>query len=82
MRMKRLTLSKEQKDQAIADIKEFFLSERDEEIGDLAAILLLDFFTEKLASTYYNLGIADAKAMLSEKLDDLHGLEIWRLRKE
>lgn len=78
MKMKRLTLSKEQKDQAIADIKEFFLNQRDEEIGDLQATLFLDLFTDKLAPVFYNLGINDAKAMLAEKLEDLHGLEIWR----
>lgn len=76
--MKRLTLSKEQKDQAIADIKDFFLEQRDEEIGDLQATLFLDLFIEKLAPTFYNLGVNDAKAMINGKLEDLHGLEIWR----
>jgi len=78
MKMKRLSLTKEQKVQAAVDIKEFFLAQRDEEIGDLPATLLLEFFVDKLAPTFYNLGINDAKAMLSEKLEDLHGLEIWR----
>lgn len=78
MKMKRLTLSKEQREQAVSDLKEFFLNQRDEEIGDLQATLFLDFFTEKLAPIFYNLGLNDAKAMLEEKLEDLHGLEIWR----
>lgn len=74
----RLKLTQEQKAQMITDIKEQFLTHRDEELGDLGATLLLDFFTEKLAPTYYNLGILDAKAMLLQRLEDLHGLELWQ----
>lgn len=74
----KLTLPQEQRTQIVEAIKEYHLNQREEEIGDLSAILLLDFFTEKLAPTYYNLGINDAKAMLLQKLEDLHGLEIWQ----
>ena len=61
----------------LTEIKQYYLRERDEEIGDLYAALLLDFFAAKLAPIFYNLGINDAKAMLLDKLEDLHGLEIW-----
>ncbi len=73
----RFNLAKEEKEQIIADIKGFFLKQRDEEIGDLGAMLLLDFITEKLAPFFYNRGINVAKAMLAQKLEDLHELEIW-----
>ncbi|HBI55546.1 MAG: DUF2164 domain-containing protein [Eubacteriales bacterium] len=73
----RFNLAKEEKEQIIADIKGFFLKQRDEEIGDLGAMLLLDFITEKLAPFFYNRGINAAKAMLAQKLEDLHELEIW-----
>ncbi len=33
----------------IEDIQVFFREERDEDIGDLAAMLVLDFFTENMA---------------------------------
>ena len=72
----RIQLSKEKKDFLIAGIKEFFLNEREEAIGDLAAILVLDFFLEKLAPVVYNQGIQDCVGMLKEKLEDLEGLEI------
>lgn len=72
----RIQLSKEKRDFLIASIKEFFRNEREEEIGDLAAILLLDFFMEKLAPAVYNQGIQDCVALFKEKLDDLEGLEI------
>lgn len=72
----RFKLSKEQKEQMVLLIKEYFLKERDEEIGDLAAILFLDYLIEKLAPFFYNLGIQDCMALMKEKLDDLYGLEI------
>ena len=73
---KKLILEKEFKDKAIEDIKKFFWNERDEEIGDLAAILLLDFFADKLAPVFYNHGIKDAISFLNETTEDMYGLEI------
>jgi len=74
----RLKLPKEHREQALTEIKQYFFQQRDEEIGDLSALLLLDFFEEKLAPLYYNLAINDAKALLLERIEDLHGLEILR----
>jgi len=62
----------------VSEIKQYFIEQRDEEIGELGSALLLDFFAEKVAPVYYNLGVNDAKAMLLQKLEDLHGLEIWQ----
>ena len=74
----KLKLQKEQRDMLIANIRNYFLEERDEEIGDLSATLVLDFFITQLGPTLYNRGVNDAKALLTEKLEDLHGLEIWQ----
>jgi uncharacterized protein (DUF2164 family) len=60
----------------IAAIKGYFLEQRDDEIGDLGAILLLDFITDKLAPTFFNRGIHAAQAMLAQKVEDLHELEL------
>ena len=73
---KKLELEKEFKDKAIEEVKKFFWNERDEEIGDLAAIIILDFITEKLAPNFYNHGIKDAIAFLNETTEDMYGLEI------
>lgn len=72
--MQRVELSKQQKKSAIQEIKEYFAKERDEEIGDLAAEILLDFFAEKIGPYYYNKAISDVQKYMSEKVDDLFGL--------
>ncbi len=61
----------------VEELKEYFLVERDEEIGDLAATLLLDFFCEKVGPTLYNRGVQDSQAFFADKLEELSGLEIW-----
>jgi uncharacterized protein (DUF2164 family) len=70
----KIKLSKEQKQELIAKIKDYFLSERDEELGDLGAGILLDFILEKIAPVIYNQGIADAYKYLNDKLPDLFDL--------
>jgi len=71
-----LELQKEIRVKMIKKIEKFFLNERDEEIGELAAILLLDFITENLAKEFYNKGIHDCMAQLSVNVEDLKGLEL------
>ena len=44
----------------ISEIQYFFLRERDEEIGELAAGTILDFFAEQIGPTLYNAGVRDA----------------------
>jgi len=68
-------IDKEKRKMMQEKIKKFFLNERDEEIGDLAAILILDFIIENLAPNFYNLGIRDCIAQISQNVEDLFGLE-------
>lgn len=68
-------LSEQQKQKAIKAIKDFFEVERGESIGDLAAMLILDFFCETLGAIFYNLGIEEAGKFIGDKLEDLYGLE-------
>lgn len=68
-------LNAEQKQEGIDAIRLFFAEERDEDIGQLAALLLLDFIAEKFGAYFYNLGISDAKYFLQEKIEDLYSLE-------
>jgi uncharacterized protein (DUF2164 family) len=70
-----VNFSQELKKQAIDDIKRYFLESREEEIGQLAAELLLDFMIEKVGAVIYNQAIRDAHTFMSEKVEDLYALE-------
>ena len=45
----------------------------EQEIGELKAGLLLDYFLEELGPTVYNRAIADAQTRMEQRLADLTG---------
>ena len=59
----------------VSEIKKYFLKEREEEIGDLAAGLLLNFITERIAPEFYNKGVNDAYGYMSERLEEMLGIQ-------
>ncbi len=71
----KIKLSKEKKEYMISAIQEFFLTERDEELGELAAMLILDFVIDKLANEFYNQGVFDSYRYMNEKVEDLLGIQ-------
>lgn len=72
-------LSKKEHGLLLEKIKSFFLDERDEEIGDLAADLYLNFIKQEIAAVFYNKGLQDAKQKVEENFarltDDIECLE-------
>lgn len=72
----KIELNKEKQQVMIHDIKIFFENERNEDIGDLAASIVLDFFMEKLAPEIYNQGVQDSCQYMMKKVEDL--LEIQK----
>lgn len=72
----RMRLSKEKKAEMAAALKGYFLSEREEEIGDLAANLLLDFISRELGPAFYNQGVADANRYMQERVEDMLNLQL------
>ncbi|ASN04631.1 DUF2164 domain-containing protein [Virgibacillus necropolis] len=68
-------LTKEQKDDMAGLIKGYFEKERGEDIGNLASLLIVDFFIEELAPLFYNIGVEDCHAYMSSKLDDLFEIQ-------
>jgi uncharacterized protein (DUF2164 family) len=68
-------LSKEKKEHMVSEIKTYFFKERNEEIGDLASALLLEFFIEKLAPEFFNQGVAESHKYMSKQLDDVFSLQ-------
>lgn len=70
-----IKLSKEKREAMILEIKSYFENERDEELGDLASGLILDFIIEKIAPEFYNQGIYDAYAYMNDRIEDVLGLQ-------
>jgi len=68
-------LESAKKKQLVDEIKAYFSSERNEDIGDLAAELILDFIMAKIAPAIYNQAVSDCFKYFSEKLDDMFELQ-------
>lgn len=71
----KIKLSKEKRQYMISSIKTYFIKERDENLGDLAAGIILDFFIEKLAPEFYNHGVYDSYKYMSDRIEDLLGIQ-------
>jgi uncharacterized protein (DUF2164 family) len=63
-----INISKENKKEIISAIQTYFYEEREDEIGDLAAELLLDFFLEQIGPHFYNQGVHDTKEMVMDRM--------------
>jgi uncharacterized protein (DUF2164 family) len=68
---KTIKVTKEQRDEMIAAIKHYFLKNREEEIGELQAGLMLDFILEELAPEFYNQGVSDSYIYMKDTIEDL-----------
>lgn len=71
----KIELNKEKKDEMIRLIRDYFLKERDEDLGDLAAELILDFFVENIAPEFYNQGVYDSYVFIKDKAEDLFAIQ-------
>lgn len=67
-----LTLSKEERSDAIEKLTEYLDKNLDIELGNLQGELLLDFLSEKIGIYYYNQGVSDSIKMMNEKVEDLY----------
>jgi uncharacterized protein (DUF2164 family) len=56
---------------AIASIRRYFADELDQDIGDLKAGLVFDYFVTEHGPAIYNQAIADARAFFEERTTDL-----------
>jgi uncharacterized protein (DUF2164 family) len=68
-----LTLTDDATKQSIASIKRYFDEALDQDIGDLKAALVLEFFLKEIAPSVYNSAIADAQTFLRDRVADLDG---------
>lgn len=54
--------------QALQSIQRYFSINMDDDIGDLATSLLLDFFIEEIGPAIYNQGVADVQERLQARV--------------
>ena len=69
-----MKLEKDTEEYLLGSIKRFFAEEMEEGIGDLKAMLVLDFCVREIGPSIYNQAIADAQAYFEEKTSDLSGV--------
>ena len=75
-----IEFSKEETAQLAARLQLYFKEELDVKLGQFDAEFLLDFIGEELGAYYYNRGLLDAQAALSERLEQLQEV-IYELEK-
>lgn len=73
----KIKLSKEKKEEMISSIKNYFLKEREEELGDLASNMILNFIIEELAPEFYNEGVYDSYKYMNDRNEDLLSIQIY-----
>jgi uncharacterized protein (DUF2164 family) len=83
-----IELSKQELEEVIPSLQKFFRQEWEEEIGDLRAKAVLDFFLKEIAPFAYNKGVKDSEAYFRSKVEDLAGtcfedpLTFWLKKKK
>ena len=64
-------ISSENRSRAVASIRRYFSEELDQDIGDLKAGLLFEYFVAEHGPLIHNQAIADARAFFEERSADL-----------
>lgn len=83
-----ITLSKEEIAQIIPSLQKYFREELEQEISEMRAKFLLDYFLKEIAPLAYNKGVSDAEAYVRARVEDLagtcfeEGLTYWRQKRK
>jgi len=64
------------REQIIYDLKTFFANEREEDLGNVGAELLLQFILKQVGPMIYNQALIDAHKLMEEKIEDIYLLEL------
>ena len=64
-------LTEEERKTAIEEIINYYSTEKNEEIGVIAAGNLLDMFLEATATQIYNTGLEDTKAFVKARMEEV-----------
>jgi uncharacterized protein (DUF2164 family) len=66
-----LELTPQERDEAMQSLKKYFIEERDEELSDLRARLLLDYVWQEIGPLGYNRGVQHAEQFFRQRLEDM-----------
>ena len=69
-----IELEKEQRKEALNSLQQYFEKEMEQELGEMQAGFLLEYFLKEIAPLAYNRGVADAQRYFIEKNEDLTGI--------
>jgi len=69
--MATIKFTSQEKEQIILKMQQYFSKELDQELGQFDADFLLDFFSTEVGAFFYNRGLYDAQAILTDKLDNI-----------
>ncbi|HCX63368.1 MAG TPA: DUF2164 domain-containing protein [Clostridiales bacterium] len=75
MKNNKIKLTNEKREYMISAIKNYFSKERDEDLGDLASGMILDFFIDELATEFYNQGVYDSYVYMNDRCEDLLSIQ-------
>lgn len=75
MNGKSIQLTKEQRLQMQQRLQDYFLRERMEELGDLAAGMLTDFIIDEMGYIIYNKAIEEVHRYMSERVEEVLDLQ-------
>lgn len=79
-----IKLNPETREALIASIQSYFNEHMEEEIGQLKAGFLLDYFLSEIAPSVYNQAIRDAAAFFQERVEEIDSacyqseMNFWR----
>lgn len=68
---KPIQFTKEERTAIGGRIRDFFSKELDQDISQLQAEMVLDFFGGQIGGWFYNRGLTDAQAVLTTKAEDI-----------
>jgi len=72
--MEKIDFSKEERAVMTQKVKLYFREELNQDIGSFDAEFLIDFFAEEIGGFFYNRGLYDAEALITEKVSEISDL--------
>ena len=69
-----LELTKEETEQVLPSLQKYFREEFDQELSEMKARFLLEYFQKEIAPFAYNKGVKDAEQYFRTKTEDLTGI--------